>query len=169
MPRFRLAEYAERLQHAFALLSARPPLAAPHLVWKANNPKFKFFECAETNGLAQFRSHRQLEDAPFIEKLTFENKMQLRKCIDANYIQLSTFGNMSIWELKVLIAQHTNQSPINIQLKRSDQKKDNIKDSVKDNFLSFVLSFALSLALSFMLSFFVLRFSSYQSLRARGK
>ena len=27
-PRFRLSEYTERLQHAFALLSARPPLAA---------------------------------------------------------------------------------------------------------------------------------------------
>lgn len=89
----------------------------------------KFFECAETNGLALFRSHRQLETTTIIERLTFENKMQLRKCIDANYIQLSTFGNLSVWELKVLIAQHTNQSPINIQLKRSDQKKDNIKES----------------------------------------
>lgn len=89
----------------------------------------KFLECTETNGLAQFRSHRQLEDTPFIERLTFENKTPLRKCLDANYVQLNTFGSLSVWELKVLIAQYTNQSPINILLKRTDPKKDNIKES----------------------------------------
>ena len=36
---------------------------------------------------------------------------------------------MSIWELKTLIAKYTDQSPLNISIKRADTKKAEIKDS----------------------------------------
>lgn len=64
----------------------------------------KFFESTEAKGLAKFRSHRQLEDTQFLERLTFENNMPIRKYLDAHYVQLNTFSNLSVWELKVLIA-----------------------------------------------------------------
>jgi hypothetical protein len=58
-----------------------------------------------------------------------ETKVPFKRGVHPNYIQVNTYSNMSIWSLKQLIAKYTDQSPLNITLKRADAKKQEIKDS----------------------------------------
>lgn len=44
-------------------------------------------------------------------------------------IVISTYSNMTIWELKKIIARKTKTSPLKIQLNRSDVKKTSINDT----------------------------------------
>jgi hypothetical protein len=83
-----------------------------------------FFEGTELNGIGQMRMHKQLyKDGGFLERITIENKMNIRKGRDANYLEVSTYANMTLWEFKLLVAKYTNSSPLCIQLKRNDSKK----------------------------------------------
>jgi hypothetical protein len=58
----------------------------------------------------------------------FEIKIPIKRGIDASYIELNTYLNMSLWELKKLIAKNIDASPLCISLKRMDLKKPEIKD-----------------------------------------
>lgn len=42
-----------------------------------------------------------------------------------------TYSNMTVWDLKRLIAEQTSQSPLNIQIRRADQKKP--LEEIRDN------------------------------------
>lgn len=87
-----------------------------------------FFEGTEESGIGKLRMHRQLEYGEFLQKIVVETKMPFRRGKDANFIEISTYANMTVWELKSIIAKHTNSSPLCITLKRSDSKKPEIKD-----------------------------------------
>ena len=87
-----------------------------------------FFEGSEECGLGQLRMHKQLDDGTFIKKIVVETKMPSRRGVDANFIEINTYSNMTIWEFKRIIAQCTNSSPLCINIKRSDSKKPDIKD-----------------------------------------
>jgi hypothetical protein len=80
-----------------------------------------FFESTEESGLGKLRMHKQLEDGKFIKKIILENKVPFRKGIDATYIELKTYSNMTIWTLKTLISMNINASPLCINLKRGDK------------------------------------------------
>ena len=54
--------------------------------------------------------------------------MPIKRGIDASFIELNTYQNMTIWELKTLIEKNIDASPLCLTLKRSDQKKPEIKD-----------------------------------------
>lgn len=88
-----------------------------------------FFEQAEENGIGKMKLHRQLEDGKYVKKLVFETKLPFKRGVQPNYIEIRTYSSMSIWELKTLIAKYTDQSPLNISIKRADTKKAEIKDS----------------------------------------
>ena len=49
--------------------------------------------------------------------------MGVKKGVDANYIEVSTHANMTLWELKLLVAKYTNSSPLCFNLRRNDTKK----------------------------------------------
>ena len=66
----------------------------------------------------------------------FEIKMPIKKGIDASYVELNTYLNMSVWELKQLIAKNIDASPLTITFKRIDSKKPEIKDFQNLNLLS---------------------------------
>ena len=87
-----------------------------------------FFEGTEESGIGKLRMHRQLEYGEFLQKIVVETKMPFRRGKDANFIEISTYANMTVWELKSIIAKHTNSSPLCITLKRTDSKKPEIKD-----------------------------------------
>jgi hypothetical protein len=82
-----------------------------------------FFEGTELQGLGQLRVHRQIEEAPFLTKLVVESKLAIRRGIDANFLEISTYANMTLWDFKLLVAQYTRTSPLCITLKRADSKK----------------------------------------------
>ena len=80
-----------------------------------------FFEGTELNGIGDVRMHKQLyKDGEFIKNITVENKMNLTKGVDANYIEISTHANMTLWEFKLLVAKYTNSSPLCFNLRRND-------------------------------------------------
>lgn len=87
-----------------------------------------FFEGTEENGLGKLRVHRQLEDGEFLRKIVVDNKLPCRRGKDANYLSINTYANMTVWELKSIIAEYTNSSPLCVAIKRSDSKKPEIKD-----------------------------------------
>ena len=87
-----------------------------------------FFETTEVNGIGGMHLHKQLEEAPFLNKITVESKLPRRRGIDANYLEVSTSSSMTVWEFKVLVAKHTSSSPLCIDLKRQDTKKLELKD-----------------------------------------
>jgi hypothetical protein len=58
----------------------------------------------------------------------FEIKLPIKRGIDASYIEINTYLNMSIWELKTLIAKNIDASPLCITIKRNDARKPEIKD-----------------------------------------
>ena len=68
--------------------------------------------------------------------MVFETKIPFKRGVQPNYIQVNTYSNMSVWALKQLIAKHTDQSPLNITIKRADTKKPDIKDSKNCKILS---------------------------------
>jgi hypothetical protein len=63
-----------------------------------------FFEGTEENGIAKLRMHRQLDYGEFFKKIVVETKMPFRKGKDANFIEIATYANMTVWELKTIIA-----------------------------------------------------------------
>lgn len=87
-----------------------------------------FFEGSENQGIGKMRIHRQLEEAEFIRKIVVESKLPVRKGIDANFLEINTYANMTVWDFKVLVASYTNSSPLCISMKRADSKKPEIKD-----------------------------------------
>ena len=82
------------------------------------------FEGTEECGLGQLRMHRQLDDGEFLKKIVAETKLPFRQGVEPpQFIEINAYSNMTIWELKTIIAQHTNTSPLCINLKRSGQQK----------------------------------------------
>ena len=67
-----------------------------------------FFETTEVNGLGNMHLHKQLEEAPFLTKITVESKLPKRRGVDANYLEINTSSSMTVWEFKVLVAKYTN-------------------------------------------------------------
>jgi hypothetical protein len=83
-----------------------------------------FFEVTEEQGLGDLKMHKQIEDGDFIRELVFELKgLPIKKFKDPYFLALDLNANTTMWELKKLIALHSNSSPLNIQLKRDDSKK----------------------------------------------
>jgi len=77
------------------------------------------FEGTEECGLGQLRMHRQLDDGDFLKKIVIETKLPFRHGADApTFIEINAYSNMTIWELKTMIAEHTNTSPLCINLRR---------------------------------------------------
>jgi len=95
-----------------------------------------YFDHSERHGLGNMKMHKQLSDDEFISNLEIDIKIPIRKGIDATKIVLSTHSNMTIWELKSLIAQQTNSSPINLCVRREDTKLPSIKDASNSKLLS---------------------------------
>ena len=87
-----------------------------------------FFEGTEEHGIGKLRMHKQLEDGEFLQRIVVETKLPFRRGRDANYIAIDTYANMTVWELKTIIAEHTDSSPLCITIKRGDAKKPEIKD-----------------------------------------
>jgi len=50
------------------------------------------------------RVHKQLEESSFLKKILVESKLPIRKGIDPNFLEISTSSNITVWELKQLIA-----------------------------------------------------------------
>ena len=82
-----------------------------------------FFEFTELHGLGGMRLHRQLEEAPFLTKVLIDVSLPVRAGVDAKFLEISAPSNMTLWQLKELVAKYTNASPLCIQLKRTDSKK----------------------------------------------
>ena len=95
-----------------------------------------FFESTENNGLANIRLHRQMDEGEFLEKIVVESKLARQKGVDPAFLEISVYSSMTLWELKYIIAQYLNQSPLNITLKRMDTKKVEFKDSRNCKLLS---------------------------------
>ena len=95
-----------------------------------------FFEVTEEMGIGNMHVHRQLQEGKFVNKMVFETKIPFKRGVQPNFIQVNTYSNMSVWALKQLIAKHTDQSPLNITIKRADTKKPDIKDSKNCKILS---------------------------------
>jgi len=95
-----------------------------------------FFEVTEEMGIGNMTVHRQLQEGKFVNKMVFETKIPFKRGVQPNFIQVNTYSNMSVWALKQLIAKHTDQSPLNITIKRADTKKPDIKDSKNCKILS---------------------------------
>ena len=87
-----------------------------------------FFEGSEGCGLGQLRMHKQLEDGEFLNKIVVETKMPGRRGPDAQFIEINAYSNMTLWELKTIVAESTNSSPLCINIGRSDAKKTPIKE-----------------------------------------
>lgn len=87
-----------------------------------------FFEGNEEHGIGKLRMHKQLEDGEFLQRIVVETKLPFRRGKDANYMAIDTYANMTVWELKTIIAEHTNSSPLCITIKRGDAKKPELKD-----------------------------------------
>jgi len=87
-----------------------------------------FFEGSEECGLGQLRMHKQLDDGEFLKKIVIETKMPFRRGVDAHFIEINAYSNMTVWELKTIVARCTNSSPLCINIKRSDSKRTPIKD-----------------------------------------
>lgn len=63
--------------------------------------------------------------------MVVETRLSFKKGEVPNFMVFETYSNMTVWDLKTLIAKHLNQSPLNIQIKRADQK--NQKEEIRDN------------------------------------
>jgi hypothetical protein len=48
--------------------------------------------------------HRQLDDGSFLQKIVVETKMPFRRGADAQFMEFNVYSNMTIWDLKTLIA-----------------------------------------------------------------
>jgi hypothetical protein len=87
-----------------------------------------FFEGSELHGIGKMRVHRQLEDSEYLKTITVESKLPMKRGVDAAFLEISTYSNMTLWELKRLVAKFTGASPLCLTLKRGDAKKPELKD-----------------------------------------
>jgi hypothetical protein len=87
-----------------------------------------FFESTEENGIGRLRMHKQLQEGEFLEKIMVETKVPIRRGEDANFIELNLYSNISMWNVKNIVARFTNQSPLCIEIKRGDTKKPSLRD-----------------------------------------
>ena len=87
-----------------------------------------YFETSELLGIGMMRVHRQLEDAEFLKTIVVESKLPIKRGVDAAFLEISTYANMTLWELKRIVAKFTGASPLCLSLKRADTKKIELKD-----------------------------------------
>ena len=81
-----------------------------------------FFEDSERNGTGCLRNHLAIEKGEYVNRLIIMNCITHQKN-SPKYIEVNTYSNMTLWELKKIVAQKTKTSPLKIQLNRSDNKK----------------------------------------------
>jgi hypothetical protein len=62
-----------------------------------------FLQDSERNGSATLRCHAALERGTFIEKIVLQNQISNLKNL-ARVIEVNTYSNMTLWELKRLAA-----------------------------------------------------------------
>jgi hypothetical protein len=60
-----------------------------------------------------------------------ETRLSFKKGAAPSFLVFDTYSNMTVWDLKRLIAEQTSQSPLNIQIRRADQKKP--LEEIRDN------------------------------------
>lgn len=90
-----------------------------------------FFEASEEHGLGALELHRQIDKGEFLRSIVVETRLSFQKGAAPSFMVLETYSNLTVWGLKTLIAKQTNQSPLNIHIKRADQKKP--KEEIRDN------------------------------------
>ena len=62
-----------------------------------------FFEDSEKHGSGYMRPHHALEKGYYIEKIIIQNNItQQKNC--PKYIELNAYSNMTIWDLKKIVA-----------------------------------------------------------------
>lgn len=72
-----------------------------------------FFEDSEKNGTGGLRPHHAIEKGEFIQRIIVQNNItNLKNC--PKYIEISTYSNMTLWELKKIISAKTKTSPLKI-------------------------------------------------------
>ncbi|CDW78148.1 ubiquitin carboxyl-terminal hydrolase family protein [Stylonychia lemnae] len=81
-----------------------------------------FFNDSERNGTGNMRPHSGLSRGKLTEKLIIQNNITNMKATP-RYIEVNVNSNMTVWQLKKLIAEKLKQSPLRIQLNRIDAKK----------------------------------------------
>jgi hypothetical protein len=81
-----------------------------------------FFEDSEKNGTGGLKPHLALDKGEFISRIVVTNNItSMRGC--PKYIEINTYSNMTLWELKKIIGIRTKTSPLKIQINRSDAKR----------------------------------------------
>ena len=88
-----------------------------------------FFEFCESNGAGKMRPHRAIMAAPYTEDQCFDIRIPIRREIDASKFHINFYTNMTVWELKCILSQHIDASPLCITLKRSDSKFVDMKEA----------------------------------------
>lgn len=87
-----------------------------------------FFEESEKNGTGCLKPHLALDKGEFIQRLVITNNItSMKGC--PKYIEVNSYSNMTLWELKKIVGIRTKTTPLKIQINRSDGKKKQLTDS----------------------------------------
>jgi hypothetical protein len=68
---------------------------------------------AEKNGMGALKSHQAYERGEFLEKVILQNMVSQSKTVP-RLVEVNTYQNMTVWELKKIAAQKFNVSPLAI-------------------------------------------------------
>ena len=82
------------------------------------------------------RPHRQILVNNFVERLTFDIRIPIRREIDASSVQLHCYTNMTVWEMKAIVSAHIDATPLALTFKRSDVKLMDMKEASNMKLLS---------------------------------
>ena len=95
-----------------------------------------YFESGEQQGVGFERPHRALTSAAYIEKVVLDISLPIRRELDASAIHLACYSNMTVWELKALVAQHVDASALCLSFKRGENKLVEINENSNMKLLS---------------------------------
>jgi len=68
---------------------------------------------AEKNGMGSLKSHISLDRGEFLEKVILQNMVSQVKTTP-RLVEVNTYANMTVWELKKIAAQKFHISPLAI-------------------------------------------------------
>ena len=82
---------------------------------------------SEKNGVGSMRPHIANERGEYLESVVLQNQVTFSKNVP-KYVEINTYSNMTVWELKKIASSKFQVSPRRIELKRSDQRKPSLDD-----------------------------------------
>ena len=73
-----------------------------------------FFEDSERNGTAGLKPHLALDKGEFYSRIIVQNNINGSPKTCPKYIEISAYSNMTLWDLRKILASKVKISPLHI-------------------------------------------------------